>query len=41
LFKEYFEELKREFDSLPLSEVKNEDKPLLLGEFNFNGELIY
>lgn len=31
LLKEYFEELKREFDGLPLSDVKNEDKPLLLG----------
>lgn len=29
VIKEYFEELKREFDNLPLSEVGEEDTPLL------------
>ena len=41
LLKEYFEELKREFDNLPLSEVKEEDKPLLLGGIRPVSEEIY
>jgi len=31
MINEYFEELKREFDNLHLDEIKEEDKPLLLG----------
>ncbi len=31
ILKEYCEELKDEFDTLPVNEVKEEDKPLLLG----------
>ncbi len=31
ILKEYWEELKDEFDTLPVNEVKEEDKPLLLG----------
>ncbi|RLE91920.1 MAG: hypothetical protein DRN04_11660 [Thermoprotei archaeon] len=41
LLKEFFEELKREFDNLPLSEVKKEDLPLLLGGVKLLSEEIY
>lgn len=38
---EYFEELKREFDNLYLSDVKEEDKPLLLGGIRPSSDEIY
>ena len=41
LLKEYWEELKNEFDSLPFDEVKEEDKPLLLGGIVQGKEEIY
>jgi|Deesub1362A_J573_1020465.scaffolds.fasta_scaffold01444_9 hypothetical protein len=41
ILKEYFEEIKREFDNLPLSEVKEEDKLLLLGGIRPSSEEIY
>jgi len=41
LLQEYFEKLKGEFDSLPLSEIKEEDKPLLLGGIRPLSEEIY
>ena len=41
VIKEYFEEIKREFDNLPLSEVKKEDIPLLLGGIRPLSDEIY
>ena len=41
IIKEYFEELKREFDNLPLGEVKEEDRPLLLGGIRPSSDEIY
>jgi len=41
LLKEYFEELKGEFDNLPLNEVKEEDRPLLLGGIRPTSDEIY
>lgn len=41
IIKEYFEELKREFDNLPLSEVEEEDRPLLLGGIRPSSDEIY
>ena len=41
LLKEYWEELKNEFESLPFDEVKEEDKPLLLGGIVQGKEEIY
>lgn len=41
VIKEYFEELKREFDNLPLSEVEEENRPLLLGGIRPSSDEIY
>jgi len=41
IIKEYFEELKGEFDSLPLGEVEEKDKPLLLGGIRPSSDEIY
>jgi len=41
LIKEYFEELKREFNNLHLSDVKEEDKPLFLGGIRPTSDEIY
>ena len=41
ILKEYFEELKIEFDSLPFGEIKEKDKPLFLGGIKPLSEEIY
>ncbi|RLI79956.1 hypothetical protein DRP04_08655 [Archaeoglobales archaeon] len=41
ILKEYFEELKGEFDNLLLSEVKEEDRPLLLGGIRPSSDEIF
>lgn len=41
MINEYFEELRREFDNLYLNEIKEEDKPLLLGGIRPTSDEVY
>ncbi|MHC1629530.1 MAG: hypothetical protein ACXQTG_01060, partial [Methanoculleaceae archaeon] len=41
VIKEYFEDLKGEFDNLQLSEVREEDRPLLLGGIRPSNDEMY
>lgn len=41
LLKEYFEVLKQEYDNLPFSSLREEEKPLFLGGIRLNREKIY